>query len=45
MAETSADVWGGPTKGEIVWVVPNTALAGERYSQEAFEQYAQKAGC
>ena len=38
-----ADVWGGSTKGEIVKGL-NTALAGERYSQEAFEQYAQKTG-
>jgi protease I len=37
-----ADAWGGSTKGEIVKGL-NTALAGERYSQEAFEQYAQKA--
>jgi protease I len=36
-----ADAWGGSTKGEIVQGL-NTALAGERYSQEAFEQYAQK---
>lgn len=37
-----ADSWGGSTKGEIVKGL-NTALAGERYSQETFEQYAQKA--
>lgn len=36
-----ADAWGGSSKGEIVKGL-NTALAGERYSQEAFEQYAQK---
>ncbi|MBV9389462.1 MAG: DJ-1/PfpI/YhbO family deglycase/protease [Chroococcidiopsidaceae cyanobacterium CP_BM_ER_R8_30] len=36
-----ADSWGGSTKGEIVKGL-NTALAGERYGQEAFEQYAQK---
>ncbi len=36
-----ADTWGGSTKGEIVKGL-NTALAGERYGQEAFEQYAQK---
>lgn len=36
-----ADAWGGSTKGEIVKGL-NTALAGERYSQEAFEQYAEK---
>ena len=32
-----ADAWGGSTKGEI-----NTALAGERYSHEAFQHYAEK---
>lgn len=36
-----ADAWGGSSKGEIVKGL-NTALAGERYSQEAFEQYAEK---
>ena len=36
-----ADAWGGSTKGEIVKGL-NTALAGERYGQETFEQYAQK---
>jgi protease I len=36
-----ADAWGGSTKGEIVKGL-NTALAGERYAQEAFEQYAEK---
>lgn len=36
-----ADAWGGSTKGEIVHGL-NTALAGERYAQEALEQYAQK---
>ncbi len=36
-----ADAWGGSTKDEIVKGL-NTALAGERYSCEAFEQYAQK---
>jgi protease I len=36
-----ADSWGGSTKGEIVKGL-NTALAGERYGQEVFEQYAQK---
>lgn len=37
-----ADAWGGSTKSEIVKGL-NTALAGERYGQETFEQYAQKA--
>lgn len=37
-----ADAWGGSTKGEIVKGL-NTALAGEKYAQEAFEQYAEKA--
>ena len=37
-----ADAWGGSTKGEIVKGL-NTALAGERYSLEALEKYAQKA--
>ncbi len=36
-----ADSWGGSNKNEIVQGL-NTALAGERYGQEAFEQYAQK---
>lgn len=36
-----ADAWGGSSKGEIVQGL-NTALAGERYAQEAFEQYAQR---
>ena len=36
-----ADTWGGSNKNEIVQGL-NTALAGERYGQEAFEQYAQK---
>ncbi len=36
-----ADAWGGSTKGEIAKAL-NTALAGERYSQEAFGQYAEK---
>ncbi|NES97955.1 MAG: DJ-1/PfpI/YhbO family deglycase/protease [Desertifilum sp. SIO1I2] len=36
-----ADAWGGSTKGEIVTAL-NTALGGEKYSHEAFEQYAQK---
>ncbi|MBD2042907.1 DJ-1/PfpI/YhbO family deglycase/protease [Microcoleus sp. FACHB-672] len=36
-----ADSWGGSTKGEIVSAI-NTALAGERYSHEAFEQYLSK---
>lgn len=35
------DAWGGSTKGEIVKGL-NTALAGERYSQQALEQYAEK---
>jgi protease I len=37
-----ADAWGGSTKGEIVKGL-NTALAGEKYAQEAFEHYAEKA--
>ncbi|HEY9695093.1 MAG TPA: DJ-1/PfpI/YhbO family deglycase/protease [Oculatellaceae cyanobacterium] len=37
-----ANAWGGSTKGEIVQAL-NTALAGERYSREAFDNYAQKA--
>lgn len=36
-----ADAWGGSTKGDIVKAL-NTALAGERYSRQAFEQYAEK---
>lgn len=36
-----ADAWGGSTKGEIVNAL-NTALAGERYSREAFQHYAEK---
>lgn len=36
-----ADAWGGSTKGEIVQGL-NTALAGERYSTEALEKYAEK---
>lgn len=36
-----ADAWGGSTKGEIVSAL-NTALAGERYSAEAFQHYAEK---
>lgn len=36
-----ADAWGGSTKGEIVKGL-NTALAGERYSQETLEKYAEK---
>lgn len=36
-----ADTWGGSTKGEIVQGL-NTILAGERYSQESFKQYAEK---
>ncbi len=36
-----ADAWGGSTKGEITKAL-NTALAGERYSREAFEHYAEK---
>ncbi|MBD1832941.1 DJ-1/PfpI/YhbO family deglycase/protease [Cyanobacteria bacterium FACHB-472] len=36
-----ADSWGGSTKGDIVKGL-NTALTGERYSQETFEQYAEK---
>lgn len=37
-----ADAWGGSTKGEIAKAL-NTALAGEHYSLEALEQYAEKA--
>ena len=36
-----ADSWGGSSKGEITQGL-NTALAGERYAQEAFDQYSQK---
>ncbi len=36
-----ADAWGGSTKGDIVKGL-NTALAGERYSQEALGKYAEK---
>jgi len=36
-----ADAWGGSTKSEIVGGL-NQALAGERYSREAFEHYAEK---
>lgn len=36
-----ASAWGGSTKGEIVNAL-NTALAGERYACEAFENYADK---
>ncbi|BAZ08517.1 peptidase C56, PfpI [Calothrix sp. NIES-4071] len=36
-----ADAWGGSTKGEIVKAL-NTALAGEKYSLEALQQYEQK---
>lgn len=36
-----ADAWGGSTKGDIVKAL-NTALAGERYSSEAFGSYAEK---
>ncbi|TFI53762.1 DJ-1/PfpI/YhbO family deglycase/protease [Mastigocladus laminosus UU774] len=36
-----ADAWGGSTKGEIVKAL-NTALAGERYSLEALDNYIQK---
>ncbi len=36
-----ADAWGGSTKGEIVKGL-NTALAGEKYSLEALQSYAQK---
>lgn len=37
-----ADAWGGSTKKEIVSGL-NTALAGERYGQEAFSHYVDKA--
>ncbi|MEH2160918.1 MAG: DJ-1/PfpI/YhbO family deglycase/protease [Nostoc sp.] len=36
-----ADAWGGSTKGEITKGL-NNALAGERYSLEAFENYLEK---
>jgi protease I len=36
-----ADSWGGSTKAEIVQGL-NTALAGERYSHEAFGSYSEK---
>lgn len=36
-----ATAWGGSTKGDIVKGL-NTALAGERYAQQAFESYAEK---
>lgn len=36
-----ADAWGGSTKGDITKAL-NTALAGERYSCEAFEHYVEK---
>jgi protease I len=36
-----ADAWGGSTKGDIVRGL-NTALAGERYSLEALENYIEK---
>jgi protease I len=36
-----AAAWNGSTKGEIVQGL-NTALAGERYSEEAFQNYAEK---
>jgi protease I len=36
-----ADAWGGSTKGEIVKGL-NTGLAGERYSQQALEEYVKK---
>ncbi len=36
-----ADAWGGSTKSEIVQAL-NTALVGEHYSQETFEQYVKK---
>jgi len=36
-----AAAWDGSTKGDIVKAL-NTALAGERYSSEAFEHYAEK---
>lgn len=36
-----ADAWGGSTKGEVTKAL-NTALAGERYSQEALDKYTEK---
>jgi len=36
-----ATAWGGSSKGEIVKAL-NTALAGERYSLEALQKYAEK---
>ena len=36
-----ANAWGGSTQGDIVKGL-NTALAGERYACEAFENYAEK---
>ncbi|MBD6620202.1 DJ-1/PfpI/YhbO family deglycase/protease [Komarekiella sp. 'clone 1'] len=36
-----ADAWGGSTKGDIARGL-NTALAGERYSLEALQKYAEK---
>lgn len=36
-----ADAWGGSKKSEVVQAL-NTALAGERYAQEALEHYAEK---
>ncbi|MBD2508353.1 DJ-1/PfpI/YhbO family deglycase/protease [Nostoc muscorum FACHB-395] len=36
-----ADAWGGSTKGDITRGL-NNALAGERYSLEAFEKYLEK---
>lgn len=36
-----ADAWGGSTKGDITKAL-NTSLAGERYSEEAFQHYAEK---
>ncbi|MBE9105207.1 DJ-1/PfpI family protein, partial [Nostoc cf. edaphicum LEGE 07299] len=36
-----ADAWGGSTKGDITKGL-NTALTGERYSLEAFENYFEK---
>lgn len=36
-----ANAWGGSTKGDIAKAL-NTSLAGERYSQEAFQHYAEK---
>lgn len=38
-----ANAWGGSTQGDIVQGV-NTALAGERYACEAFQNYAEKTG-